>query len=109
MVPGFFLYLLFATLWATVDSTGALFPSRLKPTVGILSGWIQQEITYWAYLDNERLIDYTAEWPVQGHVGLWTLLSYGTAFIVQILKLTPMGESWGPESRIRSKFRLSPE
>jgi pyruvate,water dikinase len=32
------------------------------------------------YLDEERLIEYTAEWPVHGHVGLWTKADSVTGF-----------------------------
>jgi len=32
------------------------------------------------YLDDECLIEYTAEWPVHGHVGLWTKADSLTSF-----------------------------
>ncbi|MHC1744916.1 MAG: PEP/pyruvate-binding domain-containing protein [Syntrophobacteraceae bacterium] len=67
--------------------------SRASASLAIETGrWvdIQVETTgnhILGYLDDELLIDYTAEWPVHGYVGLWSKADSVTGF--RELKVTP--------------------
>jgi pyruvate, water dikinase len=50
--------------------TGRWYTIRVETSGNLIRG----------YLDGELLIEYTAEWPVQGHVGLWTKADSVTGF-----------------------------
>jgi pyruvate, water dikinase len=76
-----------------VDSRGATVPKKIEA-----GKWyeIKAEITgqtVKGYLNDECLIEHTAEWPVHGHVGLWTKADSTTGFKDLDIKARQEGDS----------------